>query len=685
MHLKKLKIENFRGIENIEVEFDGLVNVIIGPNAVGKTTLLEAIRLNKALLAPRIQSESNQVLLSLGAYSQFSGQFLFRPALTNKPSMPLIINCTYSLKDEEIEKIKSYKGELILKIAYQYAGISFPNPSHSSYLSSPQGLESMKKASEAFDSETLKLENSKTLELNLTIGPDNRTSGEFLIQQIMFAALDQMLDPYKTLFSYFPADRALPTGEQPMQLGLADTAGQLESYNSQPHFKYMRLKNAIFGSIIRGENDKKELYEQFAKIFGGILKGRKLGEIGINEVGMLSIQIQDIESKAVFQIEGLSSGEKGLILTFLLIARNMEKNGIVLLDEPELHLNPAVCQDLLQFFVDEYAIKKNIQGIICSHSAEILAGAFEREQCSLYHLRGSNALAKVRQQDRSEIREALKKLGSSESEALLYKGTVTVEGIHDVEILQIGFGDLFRKYKIKELGGRKEVEKAIQQLQRAESEGGEIGYHYFIFDHDRKPTSLSDSTNVKLLQLNRFCLENYLLDEEILTDLSQDRNFSDSPKNVVSDMLKVMKDLYVKQLNEFVARSVFKDLGLEKIFFEMDIMKNDNSSNISIGLWEQIKKMKEILENLGKTETLFFKEFNDNFNKKLTTEKQNWYKNWKYLCNGKQIFEDLRMDGHFKGDLLKLKKAIVTNMRTKGGDGTETYNSLKTLLRDLIS
>ena len=597
--------------------------------------------------------------------------------------MPLVINCVYSLEDEEIDKIKLFKEQFITKIAYQYIGISFPNPSHFSHLSSPQGTAAIDKATDEFNSEISRLGSNKNLELNLTINPDNRPSGGFLIQQILLAELEQILDPYKTLFSYFPADRALPTVEQPMQLGLADTGGQLESYSSQPNLKYMRLKNTIFGSIIRGENDKKELYEQFAMIFARILKGRELGVIGINEVGMLSIQIKDIESNAVFQIEGLSSGEKGLILTFLLIARNMEKNGIVLLDEPELHLNPMVCQDLLQFFVDEYAIKKNIQAIICSHSAEILAGAFEREQCSLYHLRGRNTLAKVRQQDRSEIREALKRLGSSESEALLYKGTVTVEGIHDVEILQAGFGDLFRKYKIKELGGRKEVEKAIKQLQNAESNGGEIGNHCFIFDYDRKPTSLLNSTNVKLLQLDRFCMENYLLEEEILTDLSQDPNFSDLPKNTVHDMFKAMKDLAMEQLNEFVSRSVFKDLGLEEIYFNMDIMKNNSSSDVSNGLWGQIAKMKQKLENLD--DASFKTDFNNRFTEKLNTNKENWDKNWKNLCNGKQIFEYLRRDGHFKGDLLKLKKAIVNNMSTKGENGTETYNSLKSLLTTLIS
>ena len=234
-----------------------------------------------------------------------------------------------------------------------------------------------------------------------------------------------------------------------MQLGMADTNQQLESYNSQPQLKYSRLKNMIFNTIIGRPTGRQQLFEQFLLVFEKVLKGRSLGEIGVNAIGMLSIPIIDVESGRSFDIDGLSSGEKGLILTSLLIARSIADNGLILLDEPELHLNPAVCRDLLQFLVDEFAVKKNMQAIICSHSAEILAGAFERTNCSLFHLKSGTSLAKIRQQDQGEIRDALRRLGSSESEALLYKGTVSVESIHDVEILQSGFDAIVRRFIVK--------------------------------------------------------------------------------------------------------------------------------------------------------------------------------------------------------------------------------------------
>jgi AAA15 family ATPase/GTPase len=456
MHLHKLRISNFRAIENIEVEFDSLVSVIIGPNAIGKTTILEAIRLAKSILAPRTQSESSQTLNSLGVTSPHMPQRLFPAALTTNPNLPTLVKCAFRVESSEVTTMEQIAPQLSANFALQSIGLNFANPAQAmGFLNSPQGQQATKQAQVQLVTELARVKANRRLELNLNIDFSTvAISGEFPIHQLFFSALEQRLDPTQTLFSYFPADRAMPIGEQPVQLGLADTNIQLESYNSQPQLKYNRLKNMIFNSIIGGADGREKLSIQFNLIFDRILKGRMLGEIGVNEIGMLSIPIIDKEANRTFDIDGLSSGEKGLILTFLLIARSISDNGLILLDEPELHLNPAVCRDLLQFFVDEYATTKNMQAIICSHSAEILAGAFERTSCALFHLRSGTSLAKVRQHDQGEIRDALRRLGSSESEALLYKGTVSVEGIHDVEILQSGFDHIFRRFKLKQRTNR---------------------------------------------------------------------------------------------------------------------------------------------------------------------------------------------------------------------------------------
>lgn len=45
MHLAYIKIENYKGIEVIETEFDPKLNIIIGENGCGKSAVIDAIRL----------------------------------------------------------------------------------------------------------------------------------------------------------------------------------------------------------------------------------------------------------------------------------------------------------------------------------------------------------------------------------------------------------------------------------------------------------------------------------------------------------------------------------------------------------------------------------------------------------------------------------------------------------------
>jgi recombinational DNA repair ATPase RecF len=76
MHIRHVAIKNFRALEDIDCPFGPRINVIVGPNGVGKTTILQALRLTKALLAPRTQNETQQVLISLSAASPHSHEFV---------------------------------------------------------------------------------------------------------------------------------------------------------------------------------------------------------------------------------------------------------------------------------------------------------------------------------------------------------------------------------------------------------------------------------------------------------------------------------------------------------------------------------------------------------------------------------------------------------------------------------
>jgi len=311
MHIRQIQVKNFRALDDIDTEFDSRVNVIIGPNAVGKTTVLEAIRLTKALLSPRTQNESSQALIALSASSPHIPQSLNIEALARDPLKQATIRITYQFSELEFKWLNENTSSIAKTIVQAQRGQAFSNPAALlTYLGSPQGamevsqvIDDLKRVLAAI------LENSRRAVVKLSIDAKTGLSAaEGPMIAALIAAIDQSLPPRKTIFSYFSADRSLPQGEQPIQLGGADAQQQLESHNSQPQLKYARLKSTIFNDILMSDQT---IRDEFEKIFSGILKGRRLKEFGINSVGLVSIRVEDIENSKTFEIDAMSSGEKG--------------------------------------------------------------------------------------------------------------------------------------------------------------------------------------------------------------------------------------------------------------------------------------------------------------------------------------------------------------------------------------
>ena len=61
MRLRRLEVENFRGVRSATIDFGPGVNVLHGPNELGKSTLVEAVR--AALLTKPSSTQADTYLL----------------------------------------------------------------------------------------------------------------------------------------------------------------------------------------------------------------------------------------------------------------------------------------------------------------------------------------------------------------------------------------------------------------------------------------------------------------------------------------------------------------------------------------------------------------------------------------------------------------------------------------------
>ena len=681
MHLAKVQISNFRSLEDFSVTFNAQGNLLVGPNAVGKTTVLEAMRLAKALLAPRTQHEGRTVLINLSVISNQLPQNFNFASIARDIQKPIIVNCDFKLTDPELADLPARFQELARAVTAAQTGISTAELGPLGlvqFLSTDAGKGALRQAETFVNAKLGEVAKSQTCKLHLTIDPTRSgISGADSFSQLLFTVLESRLSPFKTLFSYFPADRALPAGEAQIQLGSADAFQQLESHNSNPALKYQRLKNTIFGSIVEGLKGEAAIQKEFKNIFDKLLRGRAIEGFGVNQYGQAIISIKDLATGRVFDIDSMSSGEKGLILTFLLISRTMERGGVILLDEPELHLNPAVCKDLLGFLLDELLVPNDIQVIMCSHSAEIFGVAMRRDDCSTFHMRQGGLVSPVRKRDQSEVSQTLRLLGTSEVEEMLYDAVVFVEGDDDVYLLEEAFPDLLASIKFRELSGRGEIEKHIKRLQEAENKEEKENTSYFLFDHDQRPTALTSTPKVKIEQWDRYCLENYLLDTEILFDTL--RKVSKQPPDNLGAAHDMFARLAKRQLRPQVIEEVYRGYNFEGLGIRVKDKHAENLSDAAKHLFDRVELLQKQIVPLQRN--AWTREFETKCKQLLDQREQEWTTAWQEKCSGKLFLHDMRGEYRISVSLLTLKRNLLMESRLRD---SENWKLFQTAFKRLI-
>ncbi len=261
MWLKSLTIRNLRSIENIAVSFDQRTNVIVGPNAVGKTTLLEGIRLAKAALAPRTSDETQQAFMSLGAISPHNPLRLNFGALARDPARSVQVS---AVSPRELENLDGLENQLATGIVRANIGATGPQGPMAlvQYLSSPAGQVALRGAQQFVANGLLAIKAGTTITLELSVEPNGTVRGARLLDQIVFSGMESQLPAHQALFSYFPADRALPSGEVNIQIGGPDITAQLQSHNATPQTKFHRLKPTIVNNFILNQQNRERMLSE---------------------------------------------------------------------------------------------------------------------------------------------------------------------------------------------------------------------------------------------------------------------------------------------------------------------------------------------------------------------------------------------------------------------------------------
>lgn len=634
----------------------------------------------KVLLSPAYDQEQELALRDMGLL--FPGERVIDASeVAGDPTKEVSLDMELSLDDFELVDLQKLTAPWARRRLINNLGLAGTNElGLVNFLSSSRGKKALEEAQSQVSAEISTLSRSKTLRLGLRFDPIRGPSGTNLFDQEALAILSARNAGYEALLNYFPADRAMPSGDVNIQLGAADFQQTRQSHLAQPALKYTRLKQHLVNRFLLGDSERDVLRSDFQNVFDHLLFGKSLQSLRLTQHGRLNVTIQDLTTKALYDIDRMSSGEKGLLLTVFLMKQTTSQGGIVLLDEPELHLNSAVCQLLLPYLVQHVLKPQGLQAVICTHSEEVLSHAYQNEDCELFHLRTSTDLSRVEISDRDELEGALRALGSGALDSLFAQGNLYVEGIDDKIVLQTAFADRVAKWNVVCLHGRSEIEKTVQQLQHAEGAGDLEGRHSFIFDLDRRPTALSSTEMVKVLQWDRYCLENYLLDPDAIFDALRDSPRDEEIKLSRGELPRLLRDLALAQLPGVVARRVYAELEPENPGLRpKELSELRDYKEIATVLARRLNTIVQELESFTQEDwCALFVERAVQLDLEL---RSTWETDWIVKCNGKSVIEEVHKHYGLRIPRPQFKMRIATATRVRS---SETWKIVRTFLEDAL-
>ena len=167
-------------------------------------------------------------------------------------------------------------------------------------------------------------------------------------------ALESLLDPRATRRS---SKRSRPDGKSPLstfKIALVQA---------------MMAQSGMFEGVMSKSNSDAVIFS-----LNGLLRefaGGTVDKLRPGPDGTLELRVSPVDGGPSFSFDGLSSGQKEIIATlFLIWSTTQHRPSIVLIDEPELHLN-AEWQRIFVSKLAELAPKN--QYILATHSEEIFA------------------------------------------------------------------------------------------------------------------------------------------------------------------------------------------------------------------------------------------------------------------------------------------------------------------------
>lgn len=409
MRIDKLRVFNFKCFKGVfEISFDEGMNLLVGDNEAGKSTILEAIHLvlTGYYQGRPIGSELSQYLFNNEVVEEY-----LQSLRSKTPQEPPIIKIEIYLSGTN-EEIAEYKGDDNL-MEDDFSGFS------------------------------------------LTIGLDEEMRNIYNAYIKSSNVNSLPIEYYKITWSSFARDTALILRNIPVKSVLIDTSSYRNVYSSDPYITKIILNKLTDEQEVEVSQAHRSLREQFKD--AAIIKEINTS-LQSSELGLIGKQIElsiDLGSRNAWEsslsaevnqipLQYMGKGlQQRIKISVALSKQKAEKAEVILIEEPENHLSHTNLNSLLES-MEKHLVDKQV---ICSTHSSFVANKLGLTKIRMIDNRRVVTFSEINQETTHFFQKVA---GYDTLRFVLCKRAILVEGASDELIVQRAYLDKHGKLPIQD-------------------------------------------------------------------------------------------------------------------------------------------------------------------------------------------------------------------------------------------
>ena len=658
MKIVKLTVENFRAINRVELS--GLQDMIVvaGPNGCGKSCILDAIRLFKSVYGGYQPNEWHQWLTEFQIAPRNLRQMV---SLLRDKSRPSVIEAQIELSQEERIFIEQEIEPMLIELAWRTV-----IPSQQMWMRSANALATELRAYEPQVNQivqellpmALDQLNHRLLFGKLEISPNGQaTVHKSVLLELVFSSFH----PKRIgVIDYHGAHRNYAREELGgINLNLDQEEERLRStslYNAGNKYSNIKsemasefVKQSLKESLLQDDTTDiatERLTETLQELFSTFFPGKTfVGPVPTTD-GNLEFPVR-INDGSTHDINDLSSGEKEILFGYLRLSNSAPKYSVILLDEPELHLNPALVRGLPQFYYKHIGRALENQIWLVTHSDAFLREAIGHEGLQVFHMQHANASDEAGNQIRelhpgeeveSIILELVGNLATYRpgAKVVFFEGEDSEFDLHMVSRL---FPELENSVNPISGGNRFRVEMLHRTLERSVEAGNIPIKVYSVVDKDTGPEENSANEFRRHFTWDVYHIENYLLEPRFIDEALGRLGVRDDDLSSLGKIDICLKQIAENQIGKLISHRIRSNLN-SALISELNLNTNPLSDDIGTELHRAATKSAERVNQLLCADLRL-----DNIQGQVATEQRSLEQalgteDWKKHFRGRDILQE---------------------------------------------